>query len=402
MELTLGQEYEVFRQEVRGFLDKHLPDHLRGQNDGTGFPDREVTLEWQRILHQQGWGVPHWPKEFGGRGFDAFQRLIFEEECARAEAPTPNVQATTLIGPVLNEFGTPEQKARLVPPIVEGRAYWCQGFSEPGSGSDLASLRTKARRDGDDYVICGQKIWTSHAHFADWVFLLVRTSDEARKHDGISMIVVDMRSPGVTVRPIIDISGTHHLNETFYDDVRVPVENLIGAEGQGWSIAKFLLGNERVFGAVKLPGLKKDIARLKKLAARPIGDGTRLVDDEVFLDRLASLEMQVSLIEWLMYRAVSEGGTSTEGWDMASVLKVRASEVYQQVNALLFDALGDRGPLLYSLVPSLEAPPLSDKSMTPDLWRAGSELMFRRAGSIYGGTSEIQRNLISRNILSPR
>ena len=401
MKLTLDPQYDEFRLEVRGFLDKHLPARLRGQNDGTGFPHRDVALEWQSILHQQGWGVPHWPKELGGRGFDVFQRLIFEEECARADAPTPNVQATTLIGPVLHEFGTAEQKRRLIPPIVEGKAYWCQGFSEPGSGSDLASLRLKARRDGDSYVLSGQKLWTSYAHYADWIFMLVRTSDEGRKHDGISMIVVDMKLPGVTVRPIIDISGTHHLNETFYDDVRVPAENLIGSEGQGWSIARFLLGNERVF-AVKLASFKKDIARLKKLASRSTGDGCRLMDDEIFLDKLANLEMQVSLIEWLMYRALSEGKASTEGWIMPSVLKVRATAVYQELNALLFDVLGDRGPLLYSLVPSFEEPPLEDATMTPDLWQAGSELMYRRAGSIYGGTSEIQRNLISRSLLSPR
>ncbi|HBD39272.1 MAG TPA: acyl-CoA dehydrogenase, partial [Cupriavidus sp.] len=233
---------DAFRQEVRNFLRQHQPADLARRKDGLRSPRADVVL-WQRILNAQGWGAPYWDREHGGTGWSVQQRLVFDEECAAAGTPSQDSFAQKLVGPVLNHFATPGQKAEHLPPIFNGDRLWCQGFSEPGAGSDLASLRTRADRDGDHYVVNGQKIWTSYAHHADWIFLLVRTDPAVKKQSGISFLLVDMKTPGITVRPIISIDGCHHLNETFFDNVRVPVANLVGAEGEGWKITKFLLNN---------------------------------------------------------------------------------------------------------------------------------------------------------------
>ena len=396
MDFRLSAEEETFRDEVKAFLEAELPQSLRFHNDGAQLSTRAETLAWQRILFRQGWGAPHWPKEHGGTGWTPQKRLIFDMECALAGAPWINQQGMNLLGPIVNTFGTPEQRAQFVLPLVRGETYWCQGFSEPNAGSDLASLQMAARRDGDRYLVNGQKIWTSHAELADSVFLLVRTEKAAKKQTGISFMVSAMDVPGITVRPIKSIDGLHHLTEVFFDDVEIPVKNLIGEEGQGWSIAKHLLGKERIFGACDLPGMRRELSRLKSVFARAAvkGESGGLVSDFAF--RVARLDMEAEVVTMAFLKAIS--GEDSSSAAMSSILKVKVTELHQQIVELLYELMGDRGPLFFP------DPCWNDASrllpgMSPDLSKVSSEMMYRRASSIYGGTNEIQRDILARTIL---
>ncbi len=389
-----------FRDEVRAFLRDNLPPEM-AKLGAMGFqPDREASLGWQKILSQRpGWSVPMWPKEHGGPGWTVMQRYLFEEECFAAGAPTCNLQGTELVGPVIYSFGNDEQKQRFLPGIRNGKDYWCQGFSEPNAGSDLANLRTKAIRDGDHYVVNGQKIWTSQAQWADWLFLLVRTDPEAQAQRGISFLLVDMKTPGITVRPIVSIDGSTHLTETFYDDVRVPVTNLVGEENKGWGYTKFLLGNERAFSGASIPTIKRYLQRIKRVATAQELDGKPLLQDAGFAYRLAQLEVEVLALEMSVLRVIHEdSGTSTGGWAIGSVLKVRGTELQQRCCDLLAEALGTYAAAFYP-------DPYEHRGQNialpgPD-YAPGvmAELMYRRAASIFGGSAEIQHNIIAKMIL---
>jgi len=393
MDFTPDSSLVAFRQAVRRFLDEDVPADLKGLRRATRSP-REQVMRWQKILNQRGWGAPYWAKEHGGTGWTVPQILAFDDECSAAGTPTQDGFVHKLLGPVLNAFATPEQKAQHMPAIFEGERLWCQGFSEPGSGSDLASLRTRAVRDGDHYVVNGQKTWTSYAHHADWIFLLVRTDTEVKKQAGISFLLVDMNTPGITVRPIRSIDDAHHLNETFFDNVRVPVENLIGVEGQGWSITKFLLNNEHATTA-DLPELKRYMRELKLFASTLQADGQRLCERPVFALKLARLEAELQALEMLVQRVARlEQEHRPESHTLGSMLKIRATEFQQRITEAQVEALGDYGAIAY---PHPHEPNLQQGYPLQALATGiANEMFFRRASTIYGGTSEVQRGIIAK------
>jgi acyl-CoA dehydrogenase len=386
---------EAFRQQVRQFLQTQLPADLAGRPRSTRSSPVDVA-RWQRILNTQGWGAPYWAKEHGGTGWSVPQILAFDEECAAVGTPTQDGFVQKLLGPVLNEFASAEQKAAHMPAIFNGDTLWCQGFSEPGSGSDLASLRTKAERVGDHYVVNGQKIWTSYAHQSDWIFLLVRTDSTVKKQAGISFLLVDMKTPGITVRPIRSIDDSHHLNETFFDNVRVPVCNLIGEEGQGWTITKFLLNNEHATTA-DLPALRGYMRQLRKLAATQRVDGVLLGERPEFGLKLARLEAEFKAIGMMVQRvAALEQDHNPAAHAMGSMLKIRGTELQQKITEFLVESLGDYGAVAYpdpheDLDPGKPLLPLQEVARG-----MASEMFFRRASTIYGGTSEVQRGIIAK------
>lgn len=367
---------ETFRHDVRVFLGEKLPGELAHLSQGM-FSPRPATMRWQRILHDHGWGAPSWATQHGGTGWSVERQLIFEEECVLAGAPMQDGFAQKLLGPVLNHFATAEQRQVHIPPILEGRRLWCQGFSEPGSGSDLASLRTRADRHGDHYAVNGQKIWTTNAHRADWIFLLARTDPEARKQAGISFFLIDMKTAGVTVRPIVSIDGCHHLNEVFFDDVRVPAANLVGSEGMGWTITKFLLNNEHATTA-DLPNLKVFLRQMNALAARRYFGGVPLIERPEFALQIARFEAELRAVAMMVQRtAAFHGDQGHFAHALGSMLKLRATDLQQRMSAFLVEMLGEEGAAREG----------NEAGIT-------SEMFFRRASTIYGGTSEIQRGIV--------
>ena len=394
MDFHQDENLSAFRQEVRQFLREHLPAELAGRKSGSR-SQRPQLVRWQGILNAHGWGAPSWAKEHGGTGWTVQQRLAFDEECAAAGAPTQDGFAQKLVGPVLNHFATPEQKAEHLPPIFNGERLWCQGFSEPGSGSDLASLRTRAVRDGEHYVVNGQKIWTSYAHQADWIFLLVRTDPDAKKQLGISFLLVDMKTPGITVRPIVSIDGRHHLNETFFDNVRVPVENRIGGEGEGWKLTKFLLNNEHASTA-DLPTLLRLQRLLRETGgARRIGSG-RLIDRPEFALKLARMEAEVGAIAMMVRRVTAmETDHSPAAHAMGSILKIRGTELQQRMSEFLVESLGEAAAVA-SMAPGEGHRDPEAGRREAEIQGIAAEMFFRRATTIYGGTSEIQRGIVAK------
>ena len=399
MKLQLDAKDEAFREEVREFLAKNLPPELVRSTRTATHPTRDEMLEWTRILAKKGWSVPHWPKEYGGTGWSALQLHLFEEECLMAGAPIYNLQAITLVGPVIYTFGSEAQKQKFLPPIVKGEVYWAQGFSEPNSGSDLASLRTRAVRDGDDYIVNGQKIWTTNAFMSDWIFCLVRTNTEVKAQAGISFLLVPSKAPGVTIRPILSLDEGYSLAEVFLDNVRVPAANLVGEEGKGWTYAKFLLANERTFSA-EVPRNKRDIAMLKDIAKRErIGDRS-LLEHPSFANRIAQAEIDTLALEGSVLRELSRGHDHSSPLPIPNVLKIRGTELMQTNSELLVEALGPYGTVLYPqqhAKTSDNDPKLPGPSWAPDMT---STFFYRRAATIYGGSNEIQRNIIGKTIFS--
>ncbi len=387
---------EAFRDEVRAFIRKALPPDVRHKVVSGMEIGKEDYMAWHRALHARGWVAPTWPVEHGGAGWTPTQRYIFDEEAGLAGAPRLSAFGLGMVGPVLMAFGSEAQKAEHLPKILSGERVWCQGYSEPGSGSDLASLRTRAVRDGDSYVINGQKIWTSLAHHADWIFCLVRTSEEAKKQDGISFLIFPMTAPGVEVRPIITMNGLRHVNETFFTDVRVPVANLVGEEGRGWTVAKYLLQHERLSGG-GVGELKTALKRVTDIAAREAGDGARLIDDAAFRRRAADIEAQLLSVEQLMLQALAAYSAERELGALTSMIKVRRSEVQQAISELGVEAAG-----YYALPMDVNAlrhgwneEPVGDEAFNGLL----PSYLFLRAASIYSGTNEIQRNIVAKREL---
>lgn len=388
---------EDFRQEVRSFLRKSLPADLAHRARGMMSAPPEIA-RWQRVLYDQGWGAPSWAKAHGGTGWTIPQRLVFEEECVRAEAPTQDVFGQKLLGPVLNEFGTEAQIREHIPAILKGERLWCQGFSEPGSGSDLASLRTAAVREGNDFVVNGQKIWTSYAHKADWIFLLVRTGHDAKKQAGISFLLADIRSPGIRIRPIRSIDGCHHLNEVFLDSVRVPAGNLVGAEGDGWKITKFLLNNEHASTA-EFPTLKGYLQKLAQLGEAMVVGDRPLAETANYRLQWVRLEAEVAAISMLVARVAAleqNHDTSPQAQALGSILKIRSTELQQRISEFLVEALGDYGTLAYR---GPHDPADGSDLPAQDLAKGvATDMFFRRAATIYGGSSEIQRGIIAKSL----
>ena len=394
MDLTYTGDDLAFRDQVRAFLEAELPADLRHKVHNHLRLHKDDYVRWHRILARQGWAAPGWPREYGGPGWTPVQRHIFEEECARAGTPPVLPFGVNMVAPVIMAFGSEEQKAYYLPRILACEDWWCQGYSEPGAGSDLASLKTTAVRDGDHYIVNGQKTWTTLAQHADMIFCLVRTDPTVRKQEGISFLLIDMHAPGVTVRPIIMLDEDHEVNEVFFDNVRVPVANLVGQENRGWTYAKYLLGHERT-GIAAVGRSKRELARLKALARREHKDGAPLLRDPLFAAKVADLEIELMALEMTVLRVLAQADKAPG--PEASVLKVRGTEIQQRLSELMVEAAG---PLALPFDPAwLEGE--REHSVIDDDFAAPllpHYFNFRKT-SIYGGSNEIQRNIISQMIL---
>lgn len=400
MDLEFTPEQLAFRDEVRRFLADHLSETLRGAARATPtvFAEADIARQWQQILHRQGWLAYNWPKEHGGTGWRPVERYLFEKECALADAPGLPVLGLKLLGPVLYTYGTERQKEHYLPRILSGEHYWCQGFSEPGAGSDLASLKTRAVRTRDHYVVNGSKIWTTHAHFADHMFCLVRTDPDAKVQQGISFLLIDMRQPGVTVRPILSIAGDHEVNEVFLDDVIVPMHDRVGEEGAGWTIAKFLLENERG-GSCHAPKLLADLDKLRRLAgAEPSSFGGRLIEEPAFTARLARLELEAQALEITELRILSQISAGKPPGPQTSLTKLVASTLRQKIDGLAMRLFGYAGLQLPQFRPlyAAECPP---PVHSPAAQVAAARYLNSRAWSIFGGSNEIQKTIIAKRVL---
>jgi len=396
MDLTFTPEEQRFRDEVRAFLGASLPAAMRHKVlEGLHVPPQD-TIEWQRILFRKGWGGPGWAAEFGGTGWDPVRQFIFEEECAAAGTPRLLPFGLKMVGPVIQRFGNAAQHARFLPRILSGEDWWCQGYSEPESGSDLASLRTSAVRDGGHYLVNGQKTWITLAQHADWIFCLVRTDRTGKAQAGISFLLIDMRTPGVTVRPITMLDGGHEVNEVWFEDVKVPVENLVGEENKGWTYAKFLLGHERA-NIAGIGGSKRELIRLKRIAAAEHKHGRPLAEDPLFAARLAQVEIDLMALEITNLRVLSAEAEKRAPGPEASLLKIKGTEIQQAITELMMQAVGP-----YALPFRIEA--LQDGFLGPAVGPeyaaplAATYCNMRKA-SIYGGSNEIQKNIITQMIL---
>jgi pimeloyl-CoA dehydrogenase large subunit len=399
MDLRFTDEELAFREEVRAFVKSSLPDSIRRKIVEGRHPGRDDIVDWTRILNKKGWSVPHWPVEWGGTGWSPVQLLIFNDELQQAGAPEPLAFGTSMVGPVLYTFGSDAQKRRFLPRIANLDDWWCQGFSEPGAGSDLAGLKTSARHDGGEWVINGQKTWTTLAQYADWIFVLARTDASVKKQEGISFILVDMKSPGVTVRPIQTLDGGCEVNEVFFDDVRVPLENLVGEENKGWSYAKFLLGNER--NGIARVGLSKlRLKRIRELASLHVYGERPKMEDPLFRMKLAGVEVELKALEMTQLRVIAGERKREKGKPdpTSSVLKIKGSEIQQATSELLMDVVG---PYALPYQPEREdGERWNEPSIGPDWAATIAPTYFNlRKVSIYGGSNEIQRGIIAKAIL---
>jgi alkylation response protein AidB-like acyl-CoA dehydrogenase len=389
MDLSFSPEEEAFRREVRSWVAEAMPAHLASIAAVDGYFTHPQVMEWHRILYQKGWVAPHWPARFGGPGFDPARRFILAEELELAGAPLLSPFGLSMVGPLLMQFGSPEQQARFLPQILSGDKVWCQGYSEPNAGSDLASLRTTALDDGDGhFVVNGQKTWTTSAQYADWIFCLVRTDPAAKKQQGISFLLIDMKTPGVSVKPMLTLGGTPAFSETFFDNVRVPKENLVGPLHGGWTLAKALLGHERTLVA-QVGVSQRALRRVKRIAKETIVDGRPLIEDPVWRSKIARHEVRLTSLAWTNYRALAGAQLGHAPGPEASILKLRGSEVLQELFELAMEVMGHDG-LAWFNEPGV-VPPVEQ-------WVASS-MCYLRATTIYAGTSEIQKNIIAKMIL---
>jgi pimeloyl-CoA dehydrogenase large subunit len=400
MDLRFTADELAFRDEVRTFMRTALPQDIRRKLVEGRRLKKDDLVAWQRILNAKGWAVPHWPAEWGGRGWTPVQQYIYLEELQQAPAPPPLGFGVNMVGPVIIAFGNEAQKKRFLSRIANLDYWWCQGFSEPGSGSDLASLKTSARRDGEHYVVNGQKTWTTTAQHADWIFCLVRTDPAAaKKQEGISFLLIDMKSPGITVRPIVTIDGGAEVNEVFFDDVRVPVENLVGQENKGWDYAKFLLGNERT-GIARVGMSKERVRRLRELAALERSGDRPLIEDERFRAKIAAVEVELKALEMTQLRVVAaeRNRKSNKPDPASSILKIKGSEIQQTISELLLEVIG---PYALPYQPEyLDDERRNEPPVGPDWAPSLAPTYFNmRKVSIYGGTNEIQKNIIAKAIL---
>ena len=393
MDLSLSKEELAFRDEVRAFFKENVPNHIKQKMREGRHTSKQDLVDWTRILHKKGWATAHWPKEYGGTGWSAVEQYIFLEELQMAPAPPPLPFGVNMVGPVIYTFGNEKQKSTYLPRIANLDDWWCQGFSEPGAGSDLAGLKTTAKKDGDTYVVNGQKTWTTLAQHADWIFCLVRTDSTVKKQSGISFLLIDMKTPGITVRPIITIEGGHEVNEVFFDDVVVPVENLVGEENKGWDYAKFLLGNERT-NIARVGMSKERIRRIRELAGAVQSNGRPLLEDQKFREKLAMIEIELKALEITQMRVVADEGKHGKGKPnpASSILKIKGSDIQQATTELLMDVIGPFA------APFAEDEPGSNQEIDWTTQIAPSYFNYRKV-SIYGGSNEIQRNIIAKAVL---
>jgi alkylation response protein AidB-like acyl-CoA dehydrogenase len=400
MDMDFAPEDLAFQKEVRAFLDDKLNARLRegAANTPSVFTEPDITREWQTILAEKGWLATSWPVEDGGPGWTPTQKYIFEKECAIAGAPSLPILGLRLVGPVICHFGTPEQKARFLPRIISGEDYWCQGYSEPGAGSDLAAVKTRAERVGDKYVVNGSKIWTTHAHHANWIFALVRTDPTVQKQRGISFLLIPMEQPGVSVSPIITMANDHEVNATFFDNAETPADNLIGEEGQGWTIAKFLLENERG-GSCAAPALLAKLDRIERWA-REEASGTNgsMIHDPNISQRLARLRLEAQAFEVTELRILAELAKGRPAGPQTSLVKLTSSNLRQAIDELAVDLFGYDGlqlpvtrPLYGNEAPEYVGSRAAQLSMPAYL--------NGRAYTIFGGSDEVQKTIIAKQVL---
>jgi alkylation response protein AidB-like acyl-CoA dehydrogenase len=396
MDLSWTAEEREFRADVRAFAREKLPPDIRDKVMRHRRLHRDDYVRWHRILADQGWGAPAWPVEHGGTGWNPVQRLLFEIECFKAGAPRLLPFGLGMIGPVLMKFASPRMQQRFLPRIIRVDDWWCQGYSEPGAGSDLASLKTHARLDGDHYVVNGQKTWTTMAQFADWMFCLARTDPAAKAQRGISMLLIDMRSPGVTVRPIRTLDGGHDVNEVWLENVRVPAENLVGEQDKGWTYAKYLLGHERT-GIAGLGLCYRELEILKRMAAEAMRNGEPLARDRRMRDRISCVEADIMALEMLLLRVAAARGDAPPGPE-ASVLKIRGSEIQQDLATLQMEAAG---PDAWPYDPQWMEAAADFHGPGPDMAAAaGAAYVDMRKTTIYGGSTEVQKGIIARMVLA--
>ncbi len=399
MDLSFSAEERAFREEMRGFFRNNIPVEIRDRASRGEHVSKPDLITTQQIMNKAGIAVPHWPPAWGGKDWSSVQSYIWLDEMQQASVPAPLAFNTSMVGPVIAEFGSEAQKVRFLPATANLDIWWCQGFSEPGAGSDLASLRTTARRDGDAWIINGQKTWTTLAQYADWIFVLCRTDATAKKQQGISFILADMRTPGITVRPIQTIDGGHEVNEVWFDEVRVPAENLVGEENRGWDYAKFLLGNERT-GIARVGVSKARLQRLRELAKlERVGDRP-LIEDPRFREKLTAVEIELKALEMTQLRVVASERNRERGKPnpASSILKLKGSEIQQATTELLMEVVG---PYAMPYKTELDAEGDNDPlSIGPDYAAEAAPTYYNwRKISIYGGSNEIQRNIVAKAIL---
>ena len=391
MDTNFSKDDIAFRDEVRKFFDDEFDSSLaKNLGDGHGDNYKESIIAWQKKLYKKGWIAPNWPKEYGGTGWTDTQKFIYESERGLAGVPDVLPFGLKMVGPVIYTFGTQEQKDRFLPKILSSDHWWCQGYSEPGAGSDLASLTTSADYAGANYLVNGRKIWTSLAQYADWIFCLVRTSKGARKQEGISFLLIDMSSPGITVKPIITIDGRHSLNEVLFENVSVPVENLIGEQDKGWTYAKALLAHERT-NMAEVADSKRMLTELKDKASKSIGGGRCLADDQVFQKQVSDVELDLMALEYTELRALASIAEKGMPGPESSLLKIKGTEISQQLHELHLKVAAHHGGAV-----ALTEERYDEIQVGSD---ARNRYLYGRAATIYGGSNEVQRNVIAKAVL---
>ena len=402
MDLTYSSADDAFRLEARDWLQANLDDDLRFKVLNHRRLKKDDIARWHRKLATKGWSTVAWPVEWGGTGWNATQRHIWEEECASAGTPMVLPFGVAMVAPVIMKFGNDAQKQHYLPRIADGSDWWCQGYSEPGSGSDLASLKTRAERVGEHYIVNGQKTWTTLGQYADMMFCLVRTEQTERRQEGISFLLIDMKTPGITVRPIITLDEDHEVNEVFLDNVEVPVENRVGEEGKGWTYAKYLLGHERT-GIAAVGRSKRELGFLKRIASEQTKNGEPLTEDPLFAAKIATIEIELMALEMTVLRVVSQEGAKKGPGPEASMLKIKGTEIQQGLSELMLEAMGPLAmpfdqPFLES-TDGLGGAAIDDDLVDPDAAPLAPHYFNYRKTSIYGGSNEIQKNIISQMIL---
>jgi acyl-CoA dehydrogenase len=398
MDLHFSAADAAFRDEVRAFLDENLTPELAeaGKLTTSVFTDKQWNLAWQKILYKKGWVAPHWPVEYGGTGWTEMQKYIWASECTRYGTPGLSPMGLRMCGPMLMKFGTKEQKDYYLPRILSGEDYWCQGYSEPGAGSDLASLQLKAVSDGDHYVLNGTKIWTTHAHFANMMFCLVRTDNSGKPQQGITFLLLDMHSPGIKVEPIITLAGEREVNQVFFDDVRVPKKNRVGEENDGWTVAKYLLEFER--GGAFAASLEVGIEKIREVAAgERAGDGKRLIDDETFARKIAEAAIEVKAMEMTEHRVMAELAGGKNPGPASSMLKTRGTEMRQRLDEIAVETIGfyASADQRDARTPGSNVEPIGPKEGMVFM----PTYLNNRAASIYGGSNEVQRGIMAKLVL---
>ncbi len=390
MDTSFSPEDLAFRDEVRAFFDEAYDDDIAQRLEGRN-NNKEAIIEWQKRLYAKGWVAPGWPVEHGGTGWNSTQKFIYETERTSRGIRDVVPFGLTMVAPVIYTFGSEEQKAKFLPRILQSEDWWCQGYSEPGSGSDLASLKTKAERDGDDYIVNGAKIWTTYAQNADWIFCLVRTSNEGKKQQGISFLLIDMKSEGIKVNPIVSIDNHHSLNEVEFNNVRVPIANRIGEENKGWTYAKALLAHERT-GIAGVPDSMRAVAQAKKFAAKEINGGKSLLDDPTFQKRISDIEIELMALEYTELRVLASAAAGSAPGPESSLLKIKGTEMQQAIQNLMMDMAAHYQGVLPN--------DLSAEQLGHEFGSAARQsFMYGRAATIYGGSNEVQKNIIAKAVL---